>query len=161
MTPPPDPELPRRLPFPTRPFHRETAGSFLTRLAYDNNLRIPHLLALAGIATYTRSFTPATDDTRGWSAQTPDRIAALSGRSLPEMAAAIPALAMTAATSSRPLRACPRCTAAKNITGIVIIRARPHDYLCIRHRLGIAASRTSTSRFSPKSSTGSASTTGT
>jgi hypothetical protein len=40
---------------------------------------------------------------------------------------------MTPATSP-PLRACGRCTAAKNITGMVIIRARPGDYLCTRHQ---------------------------
>jgi hypothetical protein len=40
---------------------------------------------------------------------------------------------MTPATTA-PLRACSRCTAAKNITGLVIIRARPGDYLCTRHQ---------------------------
>ena len=33
-----------------------------------------------------------------------------------------------------PLRACGHCTAAKNVTGMVIIRARPCDYLCLRHQ---------------------------
>ena len=33
-----------------------------------------------------------------------------------------------------PLRACGHCTAAKNVTGMVIIRARPRDYLCPRHQ---------------------------
>jgi hypothetical protein len=65
----------RRLPVPARPIARETIGSFLTRLAFANSLRIPHLLALAAITTGTRSFSPATDDTRGWSESTPGRIA--------------------------------------------------------------------------------------
>ena len=33
-----------------------------------------------------------------------------------------------------PLRACSHCTAAKNVTTMVIIRARPRDYLCLRHQ---------------------------
>ena len=32
------------------------------------------------------------------------------------------------------LRACGYCTAAKNVTGMVILRARARDYLCIRHQ---------------------------
>jgi hypothetical protein len=122
----------RRLPVPVRPFARETAGSFLTRLAFANSLRIPHLLSLAAITA--RGLTPATDDTRGWSASTPDRIAALAGRPLPELAAAIPLLAAMTPAGAGPLRACGHCTAAKNITGMVIIRARPRDYLCARHQ---------------------------
>ena len=56
----------RRLPVPARLIARETIGSFLTRLALANALRVPHLLALAAATTSTRSFSPATDDTRGW-----------------------------------------------------------------------------------------------
>jgi hypothetical protein len=123
----------RRLPVPVRPVGRETIGSFMTRLARANSLRIPHLLALAAISG-TRDFTPATDDTRGWSQPTPERIAALAGRPLPALAAAIPLLATMTPATSPPLRACGRCTAAKNINGMVIIRARPGDYLCTRHQ---------------------------
>jgi hypothetical protein len=32
------------------------------------------------------------------------------------------------------LRACGHCTAAKNVTGMVIIRASPREYLCTRHQ---------------------------
>jgi hypothetical protein len=32
------------------------------------------------------------------------------------------------------LRACGRCTAAKKVTGMVILRARARDYLCLRHQ---------------------------
>lgn len=124
----------RRLPVPARLIARETIGSFLTRLAFANSLRVPHLLALAAITTDQRSFTPATDDTRGWSESTPGRIAALAGQPLPELAAAIPLLATMTPADTAPLRACGRCTAAKNITGMVIIRARTRDYLCLRHQ---------------------------
>jgi hypothetical protein len=124
----------RRLPVPARLIARETIGSFLTRLAFANNLRIPHLLALAAITTDTRSFSLATDDTRGWSESTPDQIAALAGRPLPELAAAIPLLASMTPPDTAPLRACGHCTAAKNVTGMVIIRARARDYLCLRHQ---------------------------
>jgi hypothetical protein len=113
---------------------RETIGSFLTRLAFANSLRIPHMLALTAITTDTRSFSPATDDTRGWSESTPARIAALAGRALPELAAAIPLLATRTPAGTAPLHACRRCAAAKNVTGMVIIRARPRDYLCTRHQ---------------------------
>jgi hypothetical protein len=123
----------RPLPVPVRPAGRETIGSFITRLAHANCLRIPHLLALTAISG-TRDFTPATDDTRGWSQPTPGRIATLAGRPLPDLAAAIPLLATMTPATSPPLRACGRCTAAKNITGMVIIRARPGDYLCTRHQ---------------------------
>jgi hypothetical protein len=123
----------RRLPVAVRPAGRETIGSFMTRLARANSLRIPHLLALAAISG-TRDFTPATDDTRGWSRPTPERIATLAGRPLPALAAAIPLLATMTPATSPPLRACGRCTAAKNINGMVIIRARPGDYLCTRHQ---------------------------
>jgi hypothetical protein len=122
----------RRLPVPVRPFARETIGSFLTRLAFANSLRIPHLLALAAVAA--RGLTPATDDTRGWSASTPDRIAALAGRPLPELAVAIPLLATMTPAGTALLRACGHCAAAKNIAGMVILRARPRDYLCARHQ---------------------------
>ena len=47
MTAPSEP--PRRLPVPVRLIGRETIGSFLTRLAFANSLRVPHLLALAAI----------------------------------------------------------------------------------------------------------------
>jgi ubiquinone/menaquinone biosynthesis C-methylase UbiE len=132
MAPPAEPL--RRLPVPARLIARETIGSFLTRLAFANSLRIPHLLALAAISTDTRSFSPATDDTRGWAESTPDRIAALAGRPLPELAAAIPLLATMKPADTVPLRACGHCTAAKNVTGMVIIRARARDYLCLRHQ---------------------------
>jgi hypothetical protein len=122
----------RRLPVPVRLIARETTGSFLTRLAFANSLRIPHLLSLAAITA--RGLTPITDDTAGWSASTPDRIAALAGRPLPELAAAIPLLATMSPAGAVPLRACAHCTAAKNIVGMVILRARPRDYLCARHQ---------------------------
>lgn len=123
----------RRLPVPVRPVTRETIGSFLNRLALANSIRIPHLLALAGIRSSLRSFTPATDDTRGWSQTTPERIADLAGRPLGDLAAAIPLLD-TMTPAAAPLRACSHCTAAKNITGLVIIRARSTEYLCTRHQ---------------------------
>jgi hypothetical protein len=82
-------EPPRRLPVRVRLIARETIGSFLTRLALANSLRVAHLLSLTAISR-TRPFTPATDEAAGWSASTPDRIAALAGRALPELAAAIP-----------------------------------------------------------------------
>ena len=124
----------RPLPVPARLIARETIGSFLTRLAFANSLRIPHLLALAAITTDQRSFTPATDDTCGWSESTPGRIAALAGREPPELAAAIPLLATMTPAGTAPLRACGHCTAAKNVTGMVILRARARDYLCARHQ---------------------------
>lgn len=130
MTAPAEPL--RRLPVPVRLIARETIGSFLTRLTFANSLRIPHLLSLAAVTA--RGLTPATDDTRGWSASTPDRIAALAGRPLPELAAAIPLLATMTPAGTVPLRACGHCTAAKNIAGMVILRARPRDYLCARHQ---------------------------
>jgi hypothetical protein len=125
----------RRLPVSARLIARETIGSFLTRLAFANSLRVPHLLALAAVTTDTRSFSPATDDTRGWSESTPDRIAALAGRPLPELAVAIPLLATMTPADTALLRACGHCTAAKNVTGMVIIRASVRDYLCPRHQL--------------------------
>jgi hypothetical protein len=123
----------RRLPVSARPVARETIGSFLTRLALANSLRIPHILALTAISSSQRYFTPATDDTRGWSESTPERIAALAGRALPELASAIPLLATRTPAAGPLMHACRRCAAAKNITGMVIIRARPGDYLCTRH----------------------------
>lgn len=122
----------RRLPVPTRLIARETIGSFLTRLAFANALRVPHLLALAAITTSMRSFSPSTNDTRGWSETTPDRIAALAGRPLPELAAAIPLLDTMTPADTTPLRACGHCTAARNVTGMVIVGARARDYLCLR-----------------------------
>jgi hypothetical protein len=126
-------EPPRRLPVPVRLIARETIGSFLTRLAFANSLHVAHLLSLAGI-TRARPFTPATDGTAGWSPSTPDRIAALAGRQLPELAAAIPLLAGMAPAGTALLRACGHCTAAKNVTGMVILRASPREYLCTRHQ---------------------------
>jgi hypothetical protein len=124
----------RRLPVPVRLIARETIGSFLTRLALANSLRIPHMLALTAISKSLQSFSPATDDTRGWSESTPARIAALAGRALAELASAIPLLATMTPPATAPLHACRHCAAAKNITGMVIIRASPRDYLCTRHQ---------------------------
>jgi hypothetical protein len=141
---PPPPEPLRQLPFTARPFRRETIGSFLTRLASANRIRIWHMLQLTTIsAREQREFTPATDDWTGWSPSTPHRIAALAGRPMAGLAAAFPAVAGFLAQPERPpapgtakiQRACRHCAAAQNITSMVIIRARPHDYLCIRHRL--------------------------
>lgn len=129
----PDERL-RRLPVPVRPVARETIGSFLTRLAHANSLRIPHMLSLTAISSSLRYFSPATDDTRGWSESTPQRIAGLAGRALPELAAAIPLLAASTPAATALMHACRHCAAAKNITGMVIIRARPGDYLCTRHQ---------------------------
>ncbi len=123
----------RRLPVPVRLIAQETIGSFLTRLAHANSLHVAHLLSLAGISR-APSFTPAADDAAGWSPSTPARIAALAGRALPELAAAIPLLAGMTPAGTALLRACRHCTAAKNVTGMVIIRASPRDYLCIRHQ---------------------------
>ena len=131
MTAPDEP--PRRLPVPVRLIARETIGSFLTRLAFANSLHVAHLLSLARISR-ARSFTPATDDTAGWSPSAPDMIAALAGRSLPDLAAAIPLLAGMAPAGTALLRACGHCTAKKNVTGMVITRASPRDYLCARHQ---------------------------
>jgi hypothetical protein len=145
---------------PARLIARETIGSFLTRLAFANSLRIPHLLALAAITTGQRSFTPATDDTRGWPESTPGRIAALAGRPLAELAAAIPLLATMTPADTAPLRACGHCTAAKNVTGMVITRARARDYLCLRHQQWLRASTAPAWRPCPKSPAASAATTG-
>jgi hypothetical protein len=143
VAPPPEPL--RQLPFTARPFHRETIGSFLTRLASANRIRIWHMLQLTAINVgEQREFTPATDDWLGWSPSTPSRIAALAGRPLAGLATAFPAVAgfLTAPpglpppdTGSKIQRACRHCTTARNITGMVIVRARPHDYLCTRHSL--------------------------
>jgi len=134
----------RQLPFTARPFRRETIGSFLTRLASANRIRMWHMLQLAAISgQQQRGFSPATDNWLGWSPSTPHRIAALAGRPLAAVTAAFPAVAGFLADPARPpapqagkiQRACRRCAAAQNITSMVIVRARPHDYLCIRHCL--------------------------
>lgn len=142
MGPPAEPL--RRLPIPVRPFHRETIGSFLTRLAHTNDLRVPHLLELTAIASREpQEITPATDDHHGWSPSTPHRIAALTGRPLSNLAVAFPVIAeflapapaTPAPSAAKLLRACRYCAAARNITSMIIVRARPQDYLCIQHRL--------------------------
>jgi len=141
MSPPAEPL--RRLPIPVRPFHRETIGSFLTRLAYTNDLRVPHLLERTAIASREpREITLATDDHLGWSPSTPHRIAALTGRPLSNLAVVFPVTAEFLAPAPTPapsaakfLRACRYCAAARNITSMIIVRARPQDYLCIQHRL--------------------------
>jgi hypothetical protein len=136
----------RALPVRVRPFPAETTGSFLSRLAHANSTPIPHLLQLAGVQLHdARSFSPATDGRLGWSKTTPGRIAVLAGRPLASLQAALPALTGPAAsgpssssTSGRAgqlMRACPHCTAAKNIEETVLLHGRPQDYLCLRHRL--------------------------
>lgn len=141
---PPPPEPLRQLPLTTRPFHRETIGSFLTRLASANRIPIWHMLQLTAISLREQcQFTPATDDWLGWSPSTPHQIAALTGRPLASLAITFPAVAGFLAHPARPpvpqpgkiQRACRHCAAAQNITSMVIVRARPHDYLCVRHCL--------------------------
>jgi hypothetical protein len=135
----------RALPVRVRPFPAETIGSFLSRLGHANSIPVPHLLQLAGVQLNdVRSFSPATDDRLGWSEAAPGRIAVLAGRPLAGLQAALPALTGPAAsgpsssTSGRTgqlMRACPHCTATKNIDETVLLRGRPQDYLCLQHRL--------------------------
>jgi len=135
----------RALPVRVRPFPAETIGSFLSRLGHANSIPIPHLLHLAGIQLPdVRSFSPATDDRLGWPEAAPSRIAALAGRPLAVLQAALPALTGPAAIGppsstlgrgGQLIRACPHCAAAKNIVETVLLRGRPQDYLCLRHRL--------------------------
>lgn len=136
----------RQLPFTPRPFPRETIGSFVTRLASANRIRMRHMLQLTAIRIREQwTFTLAADHWTGWSPSTPHRIAALAGRDTGSLAAAFPAVAAFLADPDRPppsaaqdsklQRACRQCAAARNITSLVIVQARPRDYLCVRHHL--------------------------
>ncbi len=116
MTPPAEPL--RQLPFTARPFRRETIGSFLTRLASANRIRIWHMLQLTAISVQQqRGFTPATDDWLGWSPSTPHRIAALAGRPLAALTAAFPAVADFLADPARSRERQPPAAEADAPTG--------------------------------------------
>lgn len=139
-------ELPRALPVTAPLFGGETLGSYLTRLAQDNALRTRALLSRIHPSLAHQEITPMTDTAARWPSAAFDRLTALTGRRQEHLAAAIPALcdAFRGATPSGPtgfMRACCRCAAAKNITVLIYLRARPHDRLCTRHRRWLRALR--------------------
>lgn len=139
-------EPPRALPVTAPLFGGETLGSYLTRLAQDNAMRTRALLSRIHPSLAHLEITPMTDTAARWPPAAFDRLTTLTGRRQDHLAAAIPALcdAHRDTTSPSPpgfIRACRRCAAAKNITVLIYLRARPHDHLCTRHRRWLRALR--------------------
>ncbi len=137
-------EPPRRLPVTITPFTAETIGSFLTRLARENSLRIKTLIQWLGPPLTRRQITPVTDTMAHWQSTNLIRLEHLTGRPLNRLALALPALTDTLAgresdPTSSVIRACRSCTAAKGIAPPVYRRARPHEHLCQRHRRWLRA----------------------
>ncbi|MGR6924374.1 TniQ family protein [[Actinomadura] parvosata] len=127
-----------RLPVTPPPFHRETLGSYLHRLALANNRPARNLAALLGPPS--RDFSPISDDTSGWTPSSPQRLATMAGRPLANLAKALPGLAsFLAPTSVHPEgtlgRACRCCSARRGAgTALVITHVPVHRHLCLRHQ---------------------------
>ncbi|MFJ9523458.1 TniQ family protein [Kitasatospora sp. NPDC101801] len=135
----------RTLPVALPPVHRETIGSYLNRLADANHLRIGHLSFLIGPNRRHRR-----DDNRvgHWTPAALPRLAALTGRSIPVLIHALPALAEVREPGQRrpplaieelaePRRrpACRLCMAHHLVRGLVVRSISPHQAVCHRHRL--------------------------
>ncbi|WP_405683616.1 TniQ family protein [Streptomyces sp. NBC_01387] len=135
----------RTLPLALAPIHGETIGSYLNRLADANHLPIGHLSFLIGPNRRHRR-----DDNRvsHWTPAALPRLAALTGRSIPVLVHALPALAAVREPDQRrpplaieelaePRRrpACRLCMTHRGIHGLVVRSAGPHEGVCHRHRL--------------------------
>jgi hypothetical protein len=80
----------RALPIALPPVHHETLGFYLNRLADANRLKPATLAALLGP---TRRWRRDEDDADGWTLETIDRLAILTGRPTGSLIHALPALA--------------------------------------------------------------------
>ncbi|MEW2630840.1 hypothetical protein AB0903_04085 [Streptomyces sp. NPDC048389] len=138
---PTQPDQLRQLPIPLGPFHNETPGSYLHRLAVANNRPAGFLARLLG--PLPPEFSPLSNTTTGWNPHSPDRLATLSGRPTPQLARALPALADFLSphgpgprTEQLPGRPCHCCTARRSPTASLAITLTPaHVHLCPRHQL--------------------------
>ncbi|MFC5188132.1 TniQ family protein [Actinomadura harenae] len=127
-----------RLPLTPPPIRNETLGSYLHRLAMANNRPARSLAALLGPPPI--GFSPISDDTSGWTPQSPANLAALTGRRVEKLARALPALAsFLAVPCDHPTqligRACRCCSARRRAgTASVFTYIPIHQHLCIRHQ---------------------------
>ncbi|MGV4930245.1 TniQ family protein [Streptomyces sp. BHT-5-2] len=137
----PQPDQLRQLPIALGPVHNETLGSYLHRLAVANNRPAGCLARILG--PLPPEFSPLSNTTAGWTPHSPKRLATLSGRSTPQLARALPALAdflnpggprpQAGRMISRP---CHCCTARRSPTASLVITLSPaHVHLCRRHQL--------------------------
>lgn len=127
-----------RLPVTPPPIHHETLGSYLHRLAMANNRPTRSLAALLGPPPI--GFSPISDDTSGWTPQSPANLAVLVGRPIERLARALPALAnFLTVPSDRPAeligRVCRCCSARRGAgTASVFAYIPIHQHLCVRHQ---------------------------
>lgn len=136
-------DLPRVLPIPLAPLHGELLGSYLNRLADANHLTITALTQQIGPGRYHRR---DSDDPIGWTPDAIARLAALTGRNTAALRYALPALrhvtALPFTIPPAPIEeviaswrapACLLCAARHGVRGLAILRAHPHQRVCLRH----------------------------
>ncbi|MBA2324539.1 hypothetical protein [Streptomyces sp. A5-4] len=123
--------LVRTLPDPVPPARHEIAASYISRLATLHGLDINHLWT-----------TVTTREPSGGLRRVvvPERLAALTGRSVHQLAGALPELRDPqpdwAMFRHQPQTGCPRCDARH--PGGTVTRLLPHHrYVCTRHRIWI------------------------
>lgn len=120
---------PPRLPIPAAPARHETLASYLARLA--------NLHGLPSQELWKTVSTPRPGSARR--DVLPERLAALTGRPVEQLAHALPELRSKldwAAWRHQPQPGCPRCDARHD--GGPVQRLLPHHhYLCTRHRYWI------------------------
>lgn len=134
------------LPVTFTPIHQETLGSYLHRLAFANK-RGPRTLArLLGKAP--RDFSSLEDSTGWLTPEAPGRLAVLSGRPLPRLARALPAIGDALNQSPAPIRLpyrlsrlCRLCAARRGAgTTLVVVRTPLHQHCCAPHHRWTLAS---------------------
>jgi hypothetical protein len=134
---------PRLLPIPLTPLHHELLGSYLHRLAEANHLTIQALAHEIGPGRY---HARDTESLSGWTPRTVSRLAALTGTGTAALLRALPVLQKItsqvlnppaappgAITASRHTHACRLCAARHGVIGMAIVRAFPHQRICLRH----------------------------
>lgn len=131
----------RVLPLAPPPMHGETIGSYLHRLADANHTTVGILALVIG---HGRRYQRTDDTADGWPPDALPKFAALTGRTMPALTHALPAL-RTARNpdprippTSEPDRpaclACRPCMARRGIHSLVMRRAAHHECVCHRHQ---------------------------
>lgn len=126
------------LPIALAPIHQETLGSYLCRLAIAN--RRPAQVIAQLLGPVRAGFSPLVDETTWWSPEAPQRLAALTGRSIHQLAKALPVVAehlrsgVSSSTPFRLSRLCRLCAARRGAEHVLVITRAPfHQHLCFRH----------------------------
>ncbi|WP_405559479.1 TniQ family protein [Streptomyces sp. NBC_01180] len=152
----------RSLPLQVRFLAGESTGSYVTRLAARNGLRVGQLLDSVGDGLSAAEVDPRYTELY-LNAQARDRLAALTGRPLMELTTALPSLGdehLLPGRQDRPVwkwpwgphsgylvRGCALCAASRDISTPVWLMCPDPWHICVRHSRFSDNSRDDTAPF--------------